>query len=209
MQAGEHPTRSGHEHEEVVTQLSSLSQGTAVYVQDGEIGQLDCFVTDPEQNEQITHIVIRQGLIKPEYIPVPVSLVQEIREEGLYLGTTKEGLKGLSYYNWPEDKAYDGLNHEKILSNTLALRAIVADALSHHPVTKDAVIEVANDQGIITLIGTVANAHVRQTAEAISTQQSGVIAVVNSLKVKGSGDPTRDPNTPPFAPVVNPAFVER
>ena len=72
-------------------------------------------------------------------------------------------------------------------------------------------IEVANDHGIITLLGTVANGQVRQTAEMISAQQPGVISVINSLKVTNdSSTPSaRDAKATPFAPVVNPLFVER
>lgn len=221
MQTSESPSLPDNGGEEMTTQLSSLSQGTRVYGQDGELGQVDCFITDPVQGEQITHVVIRRGVVKPEYTPVPISLVHEINAEGLYLRTTREGLKGMNEYIWPElpadeatpdpNQVYEGPNQEKILSHALALRAVVAEAISQHPVTKDAVIEVANDHGIITLLGSVANTQVRQTAETISAQQPGVISVVNSLKVKSnsSSDTAHDAQILPFAPVVNPSFVER
>lgn len=75
-------------------------------------------------------------------------------------------------------------DRSKILSHDLALRAVVADAISEDPITENAVLEVVNEQGIVTLIGTVENVNVRQTAEKIALQQPGVISVINSLKVQ-------------------------
>lgn len=165
-----------------------LSRGMNVYAQDGEVGKLDSFITDPEKDEQITHVIIRQGTLFPQYIPIPLSLVQSVDEKGVYLATTREGAKGLTHYAWPDDENEDltsaGYDESIILSHDLALRAIVADALSENVVTENAVIEVANDQGIVTLIGTVENADVRQAAETIALHQPGVISVVNSLKVQ-------------------------
>jgi len=170
-----------------------LNRGMDVYAQDGEVGKLDSFITDPEKDEQITHVVIRQGTLLPEYIPVPLSLIQGVDENGLYLATTRDGTKGLTHYAWPddgnedlinEDLNVDGYDEGKVLSHDLALRAIVADALSQNPLTEKAVIEVANEQGIVALIGTVENVNVRQAAETIAMHQPGVISVVNSLKVQ-------------------------
>jgi hypothetical protein len=178
---------------------SVLNRGMDVYAQDGEVGKLDSFITDPEKDEQITHVVIRQGTLLPEYIPVPLSLIQGVDENGLYLATTRDGTKGLTHYAWPDDEAWfndgnedlinedpivEGYDEGKILSHDLALRAIVADALSKNPSTEKALIEVVNEQGIVTLIGTVENVNVRQAAETIAMHQPGVISVVNSLKVQ-------------------------
>jgi osmotically-inducible protein OsmY len=60
----------------------------------------------------------------------------------------------------------------------------VTNALLDDPSTKDAVIEVSNDRGILTLIGNVDSEETRQAAEEIARQQPGVISVVNELKVQ-------------------------
>lgn len=180
--------------EGLVDPRAVLNQDMDVYAQDGEVGKLDSFITDPEQDEQITHIVVRQGFLLPTYIPVPISLVQGVDENGVHLATTKDGAKDIANYAWPDDvnhvqfqddeRVYGGFDRSKILSHDLALRAVVADAISEDPVTENAVLEVVNEQGIVTLIGTVENANVRQAAEKIALQQPGVISVINSLKVQ-------------------------
>lgn len=59
----------------------------------------------------------------------------------------------------------------------------VANALLQDDRTVGAIIEVANDRGIITLTGTVDSDDIRKAAEEIARQQQGVITVVNELKV--------------------------
>lgn len=59
----------------------------------------------------------------------------------------------------------------------------VADALLEDPRTEQAIIDVANDRGIITLTGTVDSDEIRAAAEVITRKQQGVLTVVNELKV--------------------------
>ena len=60
----------------------------------------------------------------------------------------------------------------------------ILNALTNDPRTKDAKIEVANERGIVTLNGTVAQENIRQAAEEIAKQQQGVITVIDEIKVK-------------------------
>lgn len=60
----------------------------------------------------------------------------------------------------------------------------VANALLEDPRTEEAIIDVANDRGIITLTGTVQSEEIRRAAEEIARDQQGVISVVNELKVE-------------------------
>lgn len=60
----------------------------------------------------------------------------------------------------------------------------VANALLEDPRTQEAVIEVANERGIITLTGTVDSDEIRHAAEKLARLQPGVITVVNELKVE-------------------------
>ena len=60
----------------------------------------------------------------------------------------------------------------------------VSSALLEDPRTQDAIIDVANDRGIITLTGTVDSQEIRETAEEIARNNQSVITVVNELKVE-------------------------
>lgn len=69
-----------------------------------------------------------------------------------------------------------------IMNKNKDLSIKVSDALANHPDTSEAVIEVINENGVITLTGEVDSVRVRQVAATIAADQSGVISVVNSLK---------------------------
>lgn len=62
------------------------------------------------------------------------------------------------------------------------LTLMVMEALQNDPRTKDEVIDVVNERGIVTLTGTVDSAETRREAEEITRQQPGVISVINELK---------------------------
>lgn len=59
----------------------------------------------------------------------------------------------------------------------------VATALLQDPRTEAAIIDVANDRGMISLTGTVDSDDIRRAAEQIAREQQGVVTVVNELKV--------------------------
>jgi len=60
----------------------------------------------------------------------------------------------------------------------------VIDALLNDERTQDAIIEVINDRGVVTLLGTVESHELAELAEELASQQEEVITVVNSLNVK-------------------------
>ncbi len=64
------------------------------------------------------------------------------------------------------------------------LKEKVIQALRDHPRTKEAIIDVVDRQGVITLTGTVPSWEIRQAAEEIASQQDGVITVINDLGVE-------------------------
>jgi osmotically-inducible protein OsmY len=59
----------------------------------------------------------------------------------------------------------------------------VSQALWDDPRTSDAVIEVMNKNGVVTLSGIVGSKEILQAAEEIARAQQGVFSVVNELKV--------------------------
>lgn len=58
------------------------------------------------------------------------------------------------------------------------------ESLKNDPRTKDAVIEIAFSQGILTLTGTVKSEQTRMAIEEIAKKQPGVVTVMNEVKVK-------------------------
>jgi osmotically-inducible protein OsmY len=60
----------------------------------------------------------------------------------------------------------------------------VEGALMNDQRTRDAVIEVDNHNGIVTLSGVVRSPEIAAAAEEVASQQNGVIKVVNLLTVK-------------------------
>jgi len=59
----------------------------------------------------------------------------------------------------------------------------VMDALLSDPRTKDAIIDVGSDRGIVILKGQVNKVDIREAAEEIARKQEGVITVINEIKV--------------------------
>ena len=60
----------------------------------------------------------------------------------------------------------------------------VATALADDPRLGDATIDAVDENGIVTLTGTVASNDLCQAAEEIARQQEGVIQIVNELQVE-------------------------
>lgn len=77
----------------------------------------------------------------------------------------------------------DYRNSDDVLSAETKLADEVSNALLNDAMTHDSAIEVINEHGVITLEGKVNDYETRQRAEAIAKGHSGVISVVNSLKV--------------------------
>ena len=178
-------------HEGVDQTLELLKKGTPVKNVNGEVGKLDHVITDAESNE-ITHLVMRHGLIFSEQLVIPVEIITEISEDGIFIEATDDELKTLVPYS-PEDMSVPDsdlpLLHisDSEIGNGLTADAIVtnrvAKALRTHPVTADAVIEVINEGGLVTLTGVVPDEKTRQTAEKVAANQDSVVKVVNDLVI--------------------------
>jgi len=67
--------------------------------------------------------------------------------------------------------------------NQSSLSERVLQALQNDPRTREEIIDVTSEQGLITLTGTVSSQKMRQAADEISRRQAGVITVINDLKV--------------------------
>ena len=76
----------------------------------------------------------------------------------------------------------------------------VEAALKNDSRTEDAVIDVIDDGGVVTLQGRVESEEVRTAAAAIAEAQKGVVEVINDLSViEEDDDPVSD--GPPFPPI--------
>lgn len=60
--------------------------------------------------------------------------------------------------------------------------------LANHSQTRDYAIETADDNGVITLVGTVPSKDIKALAERLVRKQQGVTSVINALDVRGTED---------------------
>lgn len=65
----------------------------------------------------------------------------------------------------------------------MELTTKVAKALNEDPRTQDAVIEVIDENGLVTLDGEVDSVETREAAKEIAAAQPGVTAVVDLLRI--------------------------
>jgi uncharacterized protein YrrD len=76
-----------------------IHNGTAVYAQDGKIGQVDEFIFESD-DDHITHLVLREGhLWGKKEIAIPVESIQSIQEDAVILKMTKKSIEKLPALN--------------------------------------------------------------------------------------------------------------
>jgi sporulation protein YlmC with PRC-barrel domain len=83
------------EHEHIPTGEIAIRRGTPVRATDGQVGQVDEFLVDPE-NDVITHLVLREGhLWGKRDVTIPVSEIDKIAEEAVFLKLDKDAIEKL------------------------------------------------------------------------------------------------------------------
>ena len=83
------------EHERIPTGEVVIRRGTAVRATDGQVGKVDEFLVDPE-NDAITHLVLREGHLWGEKdVTIPVSEIDKITENSVYLKLDKQDIESL------------------------------------------------------------------------------------------------------------------
>jgi hypothetical protein len=76
----------------------AVKRGTAVQATDGKVGIVDEFVVDAEDS-QISHLVLREGnLLGAKEVIIPISYIDFLGEEGVYLNVDKKTIKTLPSY---------------------------------------------------------------------------------------------------------------
>ena len=83
------------EHEHIPAGEVAVHRGTPVYATDGQVGKVDEFLIDPE-NDAITHLVLREGhLWGKKDVTIPVSEIETITEHAVRLKLDKNGIENL------------------------------------------------------------------------------------------------------------------
>jgi uncharacterized protein YrrD len=84
------------EHENISPSERSLHRGARVYARDGRIGSVDEFLVEPE-GIFITDIIIHSGYLwGQKSITIPVSQVDHVVEDRIYLKLNKAEIKALA-----------------------------------------------------------------------------------------------------------------
>jgi osmotically-inducible protein OsmY len=160
--------------EGIATGKAVIERATEVDNLEKTIGHVDHIMADRE-SRQITHFVMRRGLI-PEYIVVPMELVERVDEDAIFTTVTGEDLRELPRYK--------PANEEEVLSE---LRQRLATSSEFRAVT------ATMTAGIVRLNGQVRHEAARQHAEELAREIEGVIEVDNALYV-GSEEETTPTN---------------
>ena len=82
-------------HEAIPRGELGIRRGARVRTTDGKVGRVDEFVVEPESGD-ITHLVMRDGhLWEQEEVTLPVSAIERIEANTVFLRLTKEGVEAL------------------------------------------------------------------------------------------------------------------
>lgn len=83
------------EHEHIPREELAVHRGTPVKAKDGPVGRVDEFLVNPT-NGHITHLVLREGhLWGQKDVTIPVSHIDRIKEETVYLNLTQHDIEKL------------------------------------------------------------------------------------------------------------------
>ena len=83
------------EHENIPAWEVIIRRGTPVKATDGEVGKVDEFLINPE-NDVITHLILREGhLWGQKDVTIPVSEIEKITKEAVNLKLDKKTIESL------------------------------------------------------------------------------------------------------------------
>ena len=82
-------------HQRIPPGELAIRRGARVRATDGRVGEVDEFLVDPEDSH-ITHLVLREGhLWDQEEVTIPVSEIDRIEEDTVFLKLNKRGVQAL------------------------------------------------------------------------------------------------------------------
>jgi uncharacterized protein YrrD len=152
-----------HVHRGLAPEEVAIGRGTPVYNAEDQIGEVDHVLVNPE-TEEITYVVVDPGPASHSLV-VPVSMVQTVAEEGLYLQATDTELQQLYHYSCPSD--------DELLANLRDSLGVIASGLRD--------IELTVGRGVVRLTGVVPDTEAKRRAEATARSARGVVHVENAL----------------------------
>ncbi len=141
-----------------------IGKGTRVFALDGPVGEVDHVLVDRESNE-ITHFVIKRGVL-PRRVVVPMNLVSNVLDDGVYLKVDKEHLKELTQHVRRADED---------------IQAEVRDRLAQVSEYDLSRVQAAVNEGVVRLTGQVKDLAARRFAEVVARRVDGVIDVENEI----------------------------
>jgi uncharacterized protein YrrD len=194
--------------------LDLLDKITPIKSGETTIGKVRGLVVDSASG-MITHVLVHKGTIFVDEFWLPITKISRISSKGVFASVTDDEIKELiqnadmpvdEWNQMPTEATLDTSEFpsdpplyesepplyerekpksETIINNDATLSMQISDALLDNPQTKEAVIEVINDRGVIRLLGTVKDIHTKKAAEEIAKVSPGVISVMNEIVVKG------------------------
>jgi sporulation protein YlmC with PRC-barrel domain len=82
-------------HERIPIGELAIRRGARVEARDGKVGHVDEFVVD-RHSEHITHLIMREGhLWEQRDVTIPVSCIEHIDDDAVYLNIDKESIAAL------------------------------------------------------------------------------------------------------------------
>ncbi|MFV0388146.1 MAG: PRC-barrel domain-containing protein [Pyrinomonadaceae bacterium] len=81
-----------------------IRQGAKVFATDGEVGEIDDFLTAADTSGKVSHIVLKEGHFWDlKNITIPVDAVTKVDDNGIYLNLDKDAigeLPSVKAHNW-------------------------------------------------------------------------------------------------------------
>ena len=188
------PTVSRVVHDGVASdQLRVMEQGVEVrdLIRDKAVGRLKQIVVDARSGE-IVQLTVGKGLLGEES-SLHSEVVKYYDEDRIVVD---EALSEEQPQATPSPPPFEAVSEPEAepemqqsrSSNagdaSIPLTTRIEQALHDDPRTRDEVIEVVEQHGIVTLIGEVSKGEANQAAQEIAAEQPGVISVQSNLKVQ-------------------------
>jgi uncharacterized protein YrrD len=79
-----------------------IERGMHVNSTSGTFGKVDHMLMNPESKE-VTHLVVRRGMIFSDHVVIPISIVEEVREDSIFVTGADEELEQLPRYTPPAE----------------------------------------------------------------------------------------------------------
>lgn len=181
-------------HEGISPRLRVLERNTPVVSVDGTIGPLEHLLVSADTGE-ITRVVARHGTLRLTHPAIAADRIQSFDDERIFVNLLNEDLDSVPDYKEMPDVAREVVTESEMEpplverapereETATSLSRRIETVLAQDPRTKNAVIDVIDEGGLITLAGEVNSAETRAVVADLVSKQPGVVSVVNNLRVR-------------------------